>query len=121
MKKACPAALFALFLIAVTTTAVRAGEAGWEELNKKAKALQSQEKYSDAIKTYEELLQLTKKNYGEKNVKVAEILTEIALIQRYDLNNEKRYDELQGEAKKIMMTLNNTLNCREPAKLTYEQ
>ena len=45
----------------------------------------------------------------------------MSLIQRYDLNNEKTYDELQGEAKKMMMTLNGSLDCREPAKLTYER
>lgn len=96
-------------------------DASWDELNKKANALQSENKYTDAIKTYEELLQLTQINYGEKNVKVAEILIEMSLIQRYDLNNEKKYTELQSEAKKILMTLNGTLNCREPAKWTYEQ
>jgi hypothetical protein len=98
-----------------------AGESRWDELNKKAKALQSENKYIDAIKTYEKLLQLTQKNYGEKNIKVAEILIEMSLIQRYDLNNEKRYNELQGEAKKIRLTLNGKVNCREPAKWTYEQ
>lgn len=98
-----------------------AGESIWDVLNKKAKDLQWEKKYSDSIKTYEELLQLTQKNYGERNVKVAEILIEMSLIQRYDLNNEKKYNELQGKAKKIMMTLNGTLNCREPAKWDYEQ
>jgi hypothetical protein len=121
VKKACPAGLLALLLIVVMTSAGRAGEAGWEELNKKAQDLRSEQKYSDALKTYEKLLQLGKKSYGEKSVKVAEILIEMSLIERYDLNNEKKYDELQGEAKRIMMTLNGTLNCREPAKLTYEQ
>lgn len=121
MKKVCLAVSLALLLIVMITSVALAGEANWDELNKKAKALQSEEKYSDAIKTYEELLQLTQKNYGEKNVKVAEILIEISLIQRYDLNNEKKYNELQSEAKKIMMTLNGTLNCREPAKWAYEQ
>ena len=102
------------------TFAALAGEASWDELNNKVKALQSEKKYTDAIKTYEELLQLTQKNYGEKNVKVAKILIEMSLIQQYDLNNEKKYNELQGRAKKIMMTLNGKLNCREPAKWTYE-
>ena len=94
------------------TFAALAGEASWDELNNKVKALQSEKKYTDAIKTYEELLQLTQKNYGEKNVKVAKILIEMSLIQQYDLNNEKKYNELQGRAKKIMMTLNGKLNCR---------
>jgi hypothetical protein len=45
----------------------------------------------------------------------------MSLIQQYDLNNEKKYHELQGEAKKIRMTLNGTLNCGEPAKWDYAQ
>ncbi len=121
MKKVCPAALVVLFLIVMITTAVQAGAAGWEELNKKAKEFRSEEKYSDAIKAYEELLRLTKKKYGENNVKVAEVFIEMSLIERYDLSDENKYYEFQGEAKKVMMTLNGTLNCREPAKLTYEQ
>jgi hypothetical protein len=47
-------------------SSVLAGEAIWDVLNKKAKDSQSEKKYSDAIKTYEELLQVTQKNYGEK-------------------------------------------------------
>jgi hypothetical protein len=38
----------------------------------------------------------------------------MSLIQLYDLN--KKNNELQSKVKKIQMTPNGTLNCREPAK-----
>jgi hypothetical protein len=114
------ALLAALMLTVIIAVPVQAGDAGWDELNKKAADLRSGKKYSEAIKTYEQLLQLTRKTYGENNVKIAEILIEMSLIQRYDLDNENKYNELQDKAKKVKMTLNNTLSCQEPVKWSYE-
>lgn len=114
---------FGVLIIGVLQMAssVLAANANWDELNKKAKDLRSEKKYSEAIKNYEELLQIAQKKYGEKNVKVAEILIEMSLIQRYNLNNEKKYNELQDAAEKIMLTLNGTLNCRKPDKWDYQK
>jgi hypothetical protein len=96
-------------------------EPSWEELHQAAKKFQEEKRYLKSIKVYEELLDLTKKMYGEKNVKVAEVLVEMAILNRYDLGNEKKYDELQEKAKKIQLTLNGTISCREPKDWTYEK
>jgi hypothetical protein len=96
-------------------------EPSWEELHQAAKKFQEEKRYLKSIKVYEELLDLTKKMYGEKNVKVAEVLVEMAILNRYDLGNEKKYDEFQEKAKKIQLTLNGTISCREPKDWTYEK
>ena len=90
------------------------------ELAEKARQLEAREKYSEAMKTYEQLLGLTRKQYGEKNVKVAEVLIAMSLVARYGFRDEKKYHELQGRAKVIKMTLNGTLSCREPVRWAYE-
>jgi len=97
-----------------------ASNASLDELAEKAGKLAAGEKYSDAMKTYEQLLQLTEKQYGEKNVKVAEVLIAMSLVARYGFQDEKKYHELQVRAKVIKMTLNGTLSCGEPARWAYE-
>jgi len=97
-----------------------ASNASVSELAEKARKLAAQEKHSDAMKTYEQLLELSQKQYGEKNVKVAEVLIAMSLVSRYGFHDEKKYHELQGRAKAIKMTLNGTLSCGEPAKWAYE-
>jgi hypothetical protein len=95
-------------------------ESTWEALRGKAETLRATERYSEALKTYEALLKLTRETFGEKNWKVAEVLIEMALVHRYNLGDEKRYDELQERAKKVRLTLNGALNCREPEGWSYE-
>jgi hypothetical protein len=95
-------------------------EPGWEELHQQAEKLRAEKSYSKALAVYEALLDLTRKTYGEKNVRVAEVLIEMALLNRYDLGNEKKYAEFQEKAKKIKLTLNSTIDCKEPNDWTYE-
>ena len=95
-------------------------EPGWEALHRTAEKLRAEKSYSQALAAYEALLDLTRKTYGENNVKVAEVLVEMALLNRYDLGNEKKYAEFQEKAKKIKLTLNGTLSCEEPKDWTYE-
>ena len=95
-------------------------EPGWEELHRTAEKLRAEKSYSQALAAYKVLLDLARKTYGENHVKVAEILIEIALLNRYDLGNEKKYAEFQEKAKKIKLTLNGSLSCKEPEDWTYE-
>ncbi len=90
------------------------------DLAEKARQLEAREKYSEAMKTYEQLFELTQKQYGEKNAKVAEVLIAMSLVSRYGFHDEKKYHELQGRAKAIKMTLNGMLSCGEPAGWAYE-
>ncbi len=92
----------------------------WEELYRKAENMRIQGKYSECLKTYKNLLELTKTKYGENNVKVAEVLVKMALVHRYDLGNEKEYEKLQHQAKTIQLTLNGTIRCQEPESWSYE-
>lgn len=93
---------------------------GFDELARRAGKLEAREKYSEAMKAYEELLQLAQGLYGEKNVKVAEVLIAMSHVSRYGLHDEKKYDELQAKAKAVKVTLNGALSCREPAVWSYE-
>lgn len=95
-------------------------EPNWEALHRKAEKLHAEARYAETLKTYEALLELTRETYGENNWKVAEVLVEMALVHRYDLGDEKRYDELQQRAKKIKLTLNGALSCKEPENWSYE-
>jgi hypothetical protein len=109
-----------ILLIVQSGNIAIASTAGYDELVRKARALEAGEKYSEAMKTYEQLLPLAQNRYGKKHVKVAEVLIAMSLVARYGLHDEKKYDELQGRAKAIKMTLNGTLRCREPAEWSYE-
>lgn len=112
-------AILILLILHVGNSAI-ASTVSFDELAEKARKLEAREKYSVAMKTYEQLLQLSQKQYGEKNVKVAEVLIAMSLVSRYSFRDEKKYRELQDRAKAIKMTLNGTLRCGEPAKWTYE-
>ena len=101
-------------------TAASPMETGWEDLNRKARKLKTEAKYTESLKAYEDLILLTQKKYGEKHVKVADVLIEMAILYRYDLRDEKKYDEFQDRAKNIKLTLNGTVRCPEPQGWTYE-
>lgn len=109
-----------ILLIVQGANFAAAANAGFDELARRAKKLEAQEKYSEAMKAYEHLLRLAQKQYGEKNVKVAEVLIAMSLVSRYGFHDEKKYHELQGRAKALKMTLSGTLSCREPAPWSYE-
>jgi len=95
-------------------------EQSWGELHQKAEKLRSEKKYSKALKIYKALLQLTQETYGGRNAKVAEVLVEISLLHRYDLGDEEGYAEFQEKAKRIQLTLNGAIGCKEPKDWAYE-
>jgi hypothetical protein len=108
------------FMVILWGNPVYSLEPDWDQLHQKAEKLRAEEKYSESLNIYEELLKLTQIKYGKKNVKVAEVLVEMSLVHRYDLGNEKKYDELQEQAKKIQLTLNGAITCGDPKDWTYE-
>jgi hypothetical protein len=113
--------LTAILIVLLTAGAAYSSEPGWDKLYQKAQKLKTEEKYAESLKTYEELLKTVEIKFGKNNAKVAEVLTEMSLLYRYDFGNENKYAELQEKAQRIMLSLNGTVGCQSPKDWIYEQ
>ena len=112
--------IITVLIVLIQSGAASASDQDWEKLHQKALVLSAGEKYAESLKTYEELLKETLRKFGGNNVKVAEVLSEMAPLYQHIRGKEKKSAALREKAKQIKMTLNGTLDCQPPKDWRYE-
>lgn len=112
--------IIAVLIVLIPSGASCASGDNMEKLHQKALMLSAGEKYAESLKTYEELLKEALRKFGSNNVKVAEVLSEMAPLYQHISGKENKSAALREKAKQIKMTLNGSLDCQPPKDWSYE-